>query len=282
MHTMLDLAQRVADQLAHIDGVVAVVLGGSWARGTAQPGSDLDIGIYYRAAQPPSLGALQQLAQRLDDRRLPDLLTSFGGWGPWINGGGWLTIEAHPVDWLYRDLDQVAAVIEACAAGNPTLDHQPGHPHGFHSHIYGGEVFFCHPLYDRDGVIAALKASLTPYPPLLKQVVIDRVLWQAEFALAVARKAVGRNDVFYVSGCLFQNVACLVQVLYALNERFFVNEKGALAEAEAFALRPPTFGAVVRSVLSAPGTTPQALRNSIDQLMALTAEVRSLVTLGTF
>jgi predicted nucleotidyltransferase len=274
---MLDLAQRVADQLAQIDGVVAVVLGGSWARGTAQPGSDLDIGIYYRAAQPPSLAALQHLAQELDDRHLPDLVTDFGGWGPWINGGGWLMIDMQPVDWLYRDLDQVTAVVEACAAGKPTLDHQPGHPHGFHSHIYGGEVFFCHPLRDPDGVLAALKARITPYPPLLKQTLIDRFLWQAEFALAVARKAVGRNDVFYVSGCLFQNVACLVQVLYALNERFFVNEKGAIAEVETFALRPPAFGAVARAVLSAPGTTPQALRNSIDQLMALTAAVHTLV-----
>jgi len=277
---MLDLAQRVAGQLALIDGVVAVVLGGSWARGTAQSGSDLDIGIYYRAAQPPSLAALQQLAQQLDDRHLPDLLTDFGGWGPWINGGGWLRIDTQPVDWLYRDLDRVAAVVAACSAGKPTLDHQPGHPHGFHSHIYLGEVFFCRPLHDPHGVIAALKARLMPYPPLLKHALIDSFLWQAEFALAVARKAVVRNDVFYVSGCLFQNVACLVQVLYALNERFFINEKGALTEAEAFPICPSEFGAVVRSALSAPGTTPQALNNSIEQLVALTMAVRVLVVMG--
>lgn len=277
MHVMLALAHRIADQLAQVEGVVAVVLGGSWARGTAQPGSDLDIGIYYRTAQPPSLAALQQLAQQLDDRHLPDLLTDFGGWGPWINGGGWLTIDAQPVDWLYRDLDRVAAVVEACSAGKPTLDHQPGHPHGFHSHIYLGELFFCGPLRDPDGVIAPFKAQITPYPPLLKQALIDHFLWQAEFALGVARKAVSRNDVFYVSGCLFQNVACLVQVLYALNERFFINEKSSLAETEAFPLRPPAFGAIVQSVLGAPGTTPQALNNSIDQLMALTTVVQALV-----
>jgi hypothetical protein len=86
-----------------------------------------------------------------------------------------------------------------------------------------------------------------------------------------------RNDVFYVSGCLFQNVACLVQVLYALNERFFINEKGALAEAETFPICLSPFGAVVRSVLGAPGTTPQALRHSIDQLAELTAAVQALV-----
>src|SRR3712207_8199923 len=52
---------------------------------------------------------------------------------------GWLTINAQPVDWLYRDLDRVQAVVEGCSAGKPTLHHQPGHPHGFHSHIYRSE-----------------------------------------------------------------------------------------------------------------------------------------------
>jgi len=46
----------------------------------------------------------------------------------------------------HRDLDLTRKVAEACALEEPTLDHQPGHPHGFHSHIYLGEVFFCHPL----------------------------------------------------------------------------------------------------------------------------------------
>jgi predicted nucleotidyltransferase len=35
-------------QLADLPGVVAIVLGGSRARGTHRPGSDWDIGLYYR------------------------------------------------------------------------------------------------------------------------------------------------------------------------------------------------------------------------------------------
>ena len=50
---MNDKAQTIADRLGQIDGVVAVVLGGSRARGTASPDSDIDLGIYYQPDQPP-------------------------------------------------------------------------------------------------------------------------------------------------------------------------------------------------------------------------------------
>jgi len=42
------------------------------------------------------------------------LVTRFGAWGAGVNGGGWLRIDAHHVDLLYRDLRRVRAVIEQC------------------------------------------------------------------------------------------------------------------------------------------------------------------------
>src|SRR5579871_3882808 len=83
----LELAHSVADRLSRIDGVEAVVLGGSWARGDAKPNSDLDIGIYYSPQNRPSLDALRDLAAELNDSRSRDVVTNFGEWGPWINGG---------------------------------------------------------------------------------------------------------------------------------------------------------------------------------------------------
>ena len=39
---------EAVERLRWVDGVAAVVLGGSYARGTQHPQSDIDIGIYYR------------------------------------------------------------------------------------------------------------------------------------------------------------------------------------------------------------------------------------------
>ena len=40
----------IADRLLAVSGIVGVTLGGSRARGAALPGSDIDLGLYYRGA----------------------------------------------------------------------------------------------------------------------------------------------------------------------------------------------------------------------------------------
>ncbi len=276
MKTILKRADRIASRLGRIEGVVAVALGGSWARGAALPNSDIDLGIYYQPDHRPSIAALRELAQELDDRHLPDNVTDFGGWGPWINGGGWLEIDGERVDWIYRDLNLVSQVIDDCRAGRPTCHYQPGHPHGFHNHIYMGEVYYCHALYDPQGTLAALKALTSSYPPHLKRALIDKYLWEAGFALDTSSKSAERGDTFYVSGALFRCVACLTQVLFALNEHYFVNEKGAIKAIESFERRPAGFAQTVADVLAQPGGNAAQLRTSIQQFRELVQAVQEL------
>jgi predicted nucleotidyltransferase len=271
----MNTAQLVADRLGQIEGVVAVVLGGSRARGTASPDSDIDLGIYYHPDQRPSLDALRALAQELDDRHTPDLVTDYGGWGPWINGGGWLDIGGQRVDWLYRDLVRVEHEIAECEAGRPRCYYQAGHPHGFYNHIYMGEVFYCQPLYTRDDTLRRLKARTTPYPPLLRQALIG-ALWEAQFSLDNARKPAARGDVPQVVGYLYRAVAVMVQALFALNQRYCINEKGAAAEVETFPLHPVGFYERVALVLAAPGYTPDALTRRVSELEAILNDARSL------
>jgi predicted nucleotidyltransferase len=269
-------AERIAVRLGRIPGVVAVALGGSWARGDAHPDSDLDFGLYYDPQHPPALSALRALAEELDDRHEPDLLTDFGGWGPWINGGGWLVVSGQRMDWIYRDLALVERVIDECRSGKPRCYFQPGHPHGFHTHFYMGEVHYCLSLNDPNGILAGLKALTTNYPHQLKRALIDTYLWQAGFALDISRKSAMRGDVFHVSGALFQCVAALVQVIFALNECYCINEKGAIKTTEKFALCPEGFADTAREVLSHPGKSQEELRSSIERLHLLVEAIQKL------
>lgn len=274
----MELAKRVAERLGKMEGVAAVALGGSWARGEAHPDSDVDLGVYYRPHRPPSVAALNELARDLDDRHLPDLVTDFGEWGPWIDGGGWLVIEGRRVDWLYRDLDLVSRTIEECGMGRTSSHYQPGHPHGFHTHIYAGEVHHCRVLHDPQGELAALKTLTAGYPPALKRALVQKFLWEAGFALETCRKPAERGDPFYVSGCLFRCAACLVQVLFALDERYFVNEKGSVRAAGSLARCPDGFEETVSSVLANPGKEPARLRESVRRFEELVAAVREVST----
>lgn len=272
--------QQVLDTLVHalqgVPGIAAIVLGGSRARGTAAPTSDIDLGIYYEPAEPPDLAALRQVAARVDDQRRAEAVTAIGAWGPWINGGAWLTVQGIAVDLLYRDLGRVERVIEACCAGQIEVAYQPGHPHAFVSAIYMAEVALCQPLWDPAGRIATLKASTHPYPPALKTTLVGRFLWEAGFSLANARKGVQRQDVAYVAGCCFRTVACLAQALFALNERYLMNEKGAVAAADGFSLAPAHLAARVTEALAGLAADEQRLTHAIDTLAALVREAEAL------
>ncbi len=271
------LIDRIVAEIAGVAGVVAVVLGGSRARGTATPESDIDLGIYYDPAAPPDLARLSTIASALDDARRSNLLTNLGGWGPNINGGGWLTVADTPVDVLYRDLARVATAIADCRAGALWFEYQPGHPHGFGPHIYLAEVALCQPLHDPQGRIAALQSAATPYPPALRAALIGRFWWEAEFALQNARKSVGRADVAYAMGCCFRSVACLLQTLFALNGAYWMNEKGALALAATFERRPADLQIRVELALSTLAADPAALSTAIALLAAVVDEVKVLL-----
>lgn len=256
--------------------MAAIALGGSWARGEARPGSDVDLGIYYRDERRPSLEALHRLAGELGYRDPGEEISDFGGWGPWINGGAWLRVEGREVDWILRDLGRVERIIEECRAGRPALHHQPGHPHGFHTHIYLAEVHHCRPLLDPHGELQRLKSLTQPYPPLLKRALVRDYLWQADFALDTSRKTAERGDILHTAGSFFQCAASLVQVLFALNERYFLNEKGSLAATDSFELRPDGFGSTIAAVLGHPGESPGELLESHGLLSYAVEETRAL------
>ncbi len=271
-----ELIDRIATRIGRIDGVIAVTLAGSWTRREAEKLSSVDLGLYYRADRRPALRVLRQLAQELDDRHPPDALADFGSWGPWLNGGGRLTVEGVRVDWFYRDLDLVAQVIGECRGGRSICYYQPGHPHGFHNFHYMSEIHYARPLFDPTGSISSLQVLTIPFPPRLKRTLVRSYLWEAGFALDTSRKAAEQGDVYYVVGCLYRSVACLVQVLFALNERYFLDEKGSVQAVESFALCPTGFERIATEALAQPGTTPDQLRVSIDQLAALQLAVRGL------
>lgn len=199
----------------------------------------VDLGIYYQPSNPPSLEQLRRLACELHSGDFPSEVTGFGEWGAWVNGGAWLKIQGFKVDWLYRDLERVSQVIADCAQGVITCDYYLGHPHGFHSHIYLAEIHCCHPLLDPLGVLAQLKQRVSVYPAPLRTSLVTKFLYDASFMLELTRPAATRSDVFHVSGCLFRCAAAMVQVLFALNETYFMNEKGALSTIDSFPVKPP-------------------------------------------
>lgn len=273
-----NLIEEIIKRLTTVDGIEAIVLGGSRARGTHTESSDIDLGIYYHPAIPIDLSALTKLAADIDDEHRPDLVTGFGGWGPWINGGGWLKVQGLPVDFIYRDLDKVTRIIQDCHAGQIETVYQPGHPFAFISVIYLSEVALCRTLWDPRGTIERLRAQVIPYPAALKKAVVEKFWWEVDFSLFIAQKSVARGDVTYAAGCMFRAVNCLLQVLFAVNEQYWMNEKGALALADGFPRSAPRLRERVEDAVSKVDNSGSSIAAAIELLRSVKADCEKWVT----
>ncbi|MDF2711060.1 MAG: hypothetical protein K0R62_6712 [Nonomuraea muscovyensis] len=270
---MDDVALRaLARRLVEVPSVVAVVLGGSRARGTHRPDSDYDLGLYYRGE--PDVPALRALAAEVADR--PPEITEPGGWGPWVNGGGWLTIGGHRVDWIYRDLDRVHRVWDDCRAGRYEVGTQAGHPLGFYSHAYAGEVALCRVLADPGGEVTTLREATLAYPPALGEALVAG-MWEAHFAVGLARYGASGKDPVYAAGCLFRAVGVACQALHGHAGRWLINEKGMVASAGRLPGAPEGFAARAQVVLGGIGASEREIGEVAGQAATLMREVHRIV-----
>jgi hypothetical protein len=270
------LVFSLSPRLGAIPGIKAVVLGGSYARGRALAGSDIDLGILYSEAAPFSIEILRGLAEEVNDTPAP-VVSNYYDWGRWVNGGAWLNIAGQRVDFLYHSLEQVERVISDAEAGRYELDYAQQPPFGFFSATYLGEIAICVPLFDPEARIDSLKQRVATYPEALRRSVVQDYLWAAEFGLAAfAHKSAARSDAYGTAANLTFAVNQLVLVLFALNRKYLLNGKTALAEVAEFDRVPRDFAARVRKTLEHLGGTSAELLaavETVDQLLRETIEL---------
>jgi predicted nucleotidyltransferase len=66
---LVDTLDRFVEKLKQVPGIVAIVAGGSKARGTADRLSDTDLGLYYHRRNPLNVSVLDAVAAECDDRK---------------------------------------------------------------------------------------------------------------------------------------------------------------------------------------------------------------------
>jgi predicted nucleotidyltransferase len=271
-----ELMTSLTQRLGAIHGIQAVVLGGSHARGRAQPGSDIDLSLLYSEAAPFSIQSIRDLAEAVNDTAGP-VVTDFYGWGPWVNGGAWLTIGGQRVDFLYRSLEHLERVIAEAEAGRYELHYLQQPPFGFFSATYLGEIAVCVPLFDPEARLDVLKRRVADYPEALRQAVVRDYLFMGEFTLtAFAPKVAARADTYGTAACLARAVNELVLALFALNRKYPINDKTALAEIAEFERAPREFAPRVQKTLAQLGASAVELVAAVESVADLLREAIGL------
>lgn len=271
------LVRELSAEVGSVSGVAAVVLGGSHARGRARAESDIDLGILRHDAEPLDVPALRALCGRWHDGPNDAVITEPGEWGPWVDGGAWLERDGTRVDLLYRSFDLLERVWNEAEAGR--FEHHWGQqaPYGFFGPTVLGEIQVCLGLHGALDLVADWKRRVTTYPPALRAAVVRTLLWQVEFNLtAFLPKFCARGDAYGAAGCLSRAAYHLVLVLFALNERYPVNDKTTLDETDDLADAPCEFSARTRQILAALGAEPAALGRSHARMAELFREVAAL------
>jgi hypothetical protein len=107
--------------------------------------------------------------------------------------------------------------------------------------------------------------------------VVRDYLWAAEFGLAAfARKFAARSDIYGTASCLTRAVNQMILALFALNRRYPINDKTALAEVAEFGRAPARFEQRVQEALARLGDSAPELAaavESFEQLLKETVEV---------
>lgn len=263
--------------LSEIRGVKAIVLGGSYARGTASTESDIDIGLYYSDNQPFEISDIQAIAKKFNRNDACATVTKLYEWGPWVNGGAWIETESGKIDLLYRSLEHVDRVIQESSKGVNSCDYLQQPPYGFYSITYLGETATCVPIYDPENLIQAMKERVKVYPEALKKGIIQQNLWSVEFTLLHAKKCANGNDLYTTAGCVTRILSCLTQVLFALNEIYFISDREALNAIDHFRISPNGYRKNIETILSNLNVYDGILTKTVCDLSQVFLDVKQLV-----
>jgi len=117
--------------------------------------------------------------------------------------------------------------------------------------------------------VKKLKKKVNLYPQKLKNKIINVFLWDAQFSFSRAEKSAKRLEVYIVAGCLTRIVADLMQVLYAINETYYLSEKKLYRDLLDFKIFPPTPFLDIQKSLSHIGADQSTLAKTLDQFITL-------------
>jgi hypothetical protein len=246
----IPICRRIAGEQRY-----AISAGGSLGKGTWDSRSDIDFRLFTDQAAPR---AKQQPELWADCRAA---IERWRGRGVEIDG-------VWP-----RTVGEVNAALDGWLGGEIQPVNMVWTIWGYHILTDVHNQFV---IEDPYGIIAAWQERLRVYPPALKQAILRKYTaslryWRSDYHYA---NKVARGDVVFLAGMTAKLVHEIIQILFALNETYYVGDGSNLIFVEKFTVAPTNFSARVREILyprSADAFAVQyaALVALIDETLAL-------------
>lgn len=272
-----DLASEVLKLLREYPrGKFGIALGGAHAKGIEDSESDLD--LYVFADSVPGNDRRSAMAREFS----ADIseTVSWGDGKPFEQAGTDFYHGKTRVECWFRSLGFIETAIRESREGQIRKEFTSWNPMGFYNYCTLSDIYVMKPMDDPDGILKRWKAEIAEYPPNLRAAILGQFLGQAGFWPRNFHylSAVERRDVIYCSGIAQQVLHHLIQVLFALNRRYFPGDKKLREAMSLLAIRPADSEERMEAILM-PAESPKVedLRRQRVMLADYYDEVKSLV-----
>ncbi len=258
--------------LASLAPVRAVLCFGSYAMGTNDASSDIDL---YVVCHPQIVARPERQAAFLQAGKLDDLFLEHGqpGWeNQWCPCNDRLRLDGMQFDIIYNTLDWVRSVVhQVQTSGAESIPQLRFRPYTFLGLLENSVI-----LYDAQGELHEIVAGLYPYPPALRQTLLagslDTIRGSLEDMQDYNTRSIG-NTAFLFH--LWRVIDGMATALFALNERYDPATKRLEEVFPSLSILPPDFIQRYNRLLESP-LTPPGRQKIVAGLQALVNEIEGL------
>ena len=259
--------------LSELQNIRGILCFGSYAVGTNDDRSDIDLYAFCQPHVPPSevrkpcIGQIEGITGVQIDH------AEFGWDVQWCAKGDRFRLNGILIDITYNTLQWVTTVVQKVTEEGLTSVPELR----FRAHTMLGLLEESLILYDPDSVLAELQSHLRPYPLKLKQSLLSESLPVLEGSLQDLEDYLGRdigNTAFHFH--LERILDALGTMLFALNERYDPATKRVEEAYRRLAILPDRFAERYNRILETP-LTPAGRRQVVAALQGLVHDVKDLL-----
>ena len=263
----------IVENLAKLKGVEAILCFGSYAMGTFDEYSDLDLFVFCEPEIVPASDRRCVLKSVEDVTDFEDSQGALGWDNQWSPQVDRFYVNETRFEISYNTVDWIGTVVKRVTQESATsILEQKFRPYTMLGLLENGIV-----LYDPGSFLRSLIDCLYPYPVQLKGRLILDSLDTLKDCLAELKDGVKRGIGLTFFHFFFHRICdALYTLLFAVNEKYDPAVKRPEVEYEKLSILPPNFLERYTKLLEGPFDTPGRLR-TVQELATFVTEIEMLV-----
>lgn len=256
--------QALIRNLSLIEGVLAVGLGGSRGLHIANEHSDYDFVICRYGGPLIAPSAIMDAMHDVVDAGTMDNTSGFVS----------ALVSGRKVEVFQKDLALVEKEIQMAKAGKFRYSIRQLFPHGDLSTCIISHIVHLEICAERNHILSRLKRLAEPFPELLMQSMIKTFLSQATIARIHAGKIRKKQDLQYFIGLCSAFVFYANIVIFAINRKYPVLERGGAELIAGFQLIPEGYPGRIQMLFSHAASYRHV--NALEEMNAILGGLRNL------